>query len=151
MANLKFTTDKIVRRLRWVMICAYLFDSFTTLISQSKTYWHHPETVNEGSRLAHFFLSQGYKVYIFSELATLALVFLWVSTARRQLALVGVFWIILNHYFGASVWLVYHWHFGAVAASIYGIILGVILVWLAFEPPDKSIAEDDPQKPDNLI
>jgi hypothetical protein len=140
----KFTTDVIVKRLRWVMVCVMLFDNLNTLLGQSSNYWRHPETVDEGNHLTHFFISRGYMSFCLYELAYMALAFLLVSLVQRQFALVIIFAFILGHYYGASTWLYDRWHFGTQGPIIYGIILGVILVLLAF-PPN---AEDGHQKPD---
>jgi len=49
MSLIKFTTDQTVRRLRWVMGGALLFDTLNTLLGQPSTYWQHPAAANEGT------------------------------------------------------------------------------------------------------
>jgi hypothetical protein len=141
MPSFKFTTDRIVKRLRWVMVCAMLFDSCVTLLSQPRSYWHHPETVIENNHFFRYFFGQGLPVYLLTILVYIVVTFLLVSIVPRRLALVGVFSFILGHYYGASTWLNYRWHFGINAPIIYGIILGVVFVQLAFSTPDKPILE----------
>ena len=145
---MRFTTDTSVRRLRWVMVCAMLFDSAITLIGQPSSYWHHPYTVREGNGFFRYFFSHGLSAYILTILVYISVVFFLVSILPRRLALVSVFAFILGHYFGASTWLNYYRHFGVNAPIIYGIILGVVFVQLAFPTPDKTstknLLSDDP-------
>ncbi|HZF01341.1 MAG TPA: hypothetical protein VE344_05530 [Methylomirabilota bacterium] len=145
----KFTTDKITKRLRWVMVCVILFDKFNTLLGQPNTYWQHPETVDEINRGVHYFLSKGLPIYLLDSLITISLLFLFVSIISRKIALIVIFTVILNHYFGASFWLCYHWNFGIGGPLIYGIILSTIIVLLVFPTPDKTSSEKSfPNKPD---
>lgn len=137
----KFTTDKIVKRLRWVMLGAILFDNINTLVGQPSSYWQHPETVQEGNHLTHFFISRGYMCFCLYELGYMAATFLLASIVPRQLALVVIFAFILGHYYGASTWLAHRWHLGTQGTVIYGIILAAIVVRLAFPPPSKQNAE----------
>jgi hypothetical protein len=81
-------------------------------------------------------------------LVYISVVFFLVSILPRRLALVSIFAFIFGHYYGASGWLEYYWHFGINAPIIYGIILGVVFVQLAFSTPDKkktkNLLSDDP-------
>jgi len=130
------------------MVCAMLFDSSITLFSQPHSYWHHPNTVREGNGLFRYFFAHGWPVYILTTVVYISVVFFLVSILPRRLGLVSVFAFILGHYFGASTWLNYYWHFGINAPIIYGIILGVVFVQLAFSTPDKgspkNLPSDDP-------
>jgi hypothetical protein len=138
MSLIKFTTDISVRRLRWVFLCASLFDKCCTLLGQPASYWHHPESVREGNEFVRYFLSRGLPVYLLYSLIYVSVVLLIVSIIPRRLALVGLLSMIFVHYFAASTWLVYHWHFGICASGIYGVMLGVVFVLLAFPTPDKT-------------
>ena len=51
-------TDKIIKRLRWIMIITMVLDFINTLISQPHSYWLHPNTVHEGNAISYFFLSK---------------------------------------------------------------------------------------------
>jgi len=135
---MRFTTDTTVRRLRWVMACAMLFDFCITFVGQPSSYWQHPHTVREGNGFFRYFFSHGLSACILTEVVYISAVFFLVSILPRRLALVSVFAFILGHYFGASTWLNYYWHFGINAPIIYGIILGVVFVQLAFPTPDKT-------------
>jgi hypothetical protein len=139
---MKFTTDTVVRRLRWVMVGTMIIDKLNTLLGQPSAYWHHPEAANEGNAFFHLFLSRGLPTYLIFSLIYISVIFLLVSTIPRRLALISIFAFILGHYFGASTWLAYRWHFGITAPIIYGIILGVIFVLWAFPTPNKTSKEN---------
>lgn len=137
----KFTDDTTVKRLRWVMIGTILFDKLNTILGQPSSYWQHPETVDEMNRSWHYSLNRGLPFYIFDSFAIVLLLFLIVSTIPRKLSLIVIFTVVLNHFFGTSFWLCYHWHFGVGGPLIYGIILSVILVVLIFPTPSKASPE----------
>jgi len=148
MAFLKSTTDRTVKRLRWVMVGFTLLDTFSTLLGQPSTYWQHPETANELSQSWRHSLNQGWPYFCLDSLIVLILVFLIVSIIPRRIALFVIFTYILNHFFGASWWLCYHWHFGVGGVLIYGIILSAILVLWVFPKPSKATDGLLPQEPD---
>ena len=145
---MKFTTDKNVRQLRWVMVGAMLFDKSNTLLGQPSAYWSHPYAANEGNSFFRLFLSHGWPTYLLFSVLYISVIFLLVSIIPRRLALVSIFTFILGHYFGASTWLSYRWHFGITGPIIYGIILGFAFVLLAFPTPatnsTEKILSDEP-------
>jgi hypothetical protein len=132
MAFLKFTTDKSVKRLRWVMVGATLFDSINTLLGQPATYWQHPNTADEINQGWHYSLSHGLPFYLVDSFVIITLLFLIVSLIPKKVALIVMFTAILNHFFGASFWLCYHWNFGVGGPLIYSIILSMVLVLWVF-------------------
>lgn len=138
MAFLKFTTDRTVKRLRWVMVGADLFDTVSTLLGQPSTYWKHPETADELNRAWHHSLSQGWGFYCLESLIVIVLIFLIVSVIPRRIALFAILVYTLGHFFGAAWWLCFHWHFGTGGILIYSIILSAILVLLGFPKSPKS-------------
>ena len=136
-----FTDDQIVKRLRWVMIAVMLFSIFNTLCGQPQSFWQHPETAMRGDGLSihhktnhtfEFFLSHGWQAYLLACAVYLSAAFLIVSTLPRTAALMVIFSFIFGHFFGASNWLGGRWHLGAAGPPIYGIVLGAILVAVAF-------------------
>ena len=134
MSLLTLTTDKVSRRLRWLMVCVVTFDNLNTLFGQSSNYWQHPETVQEGNQLTHFFIKQGWLVFCLYELVYTAVAFLLASLSPRQLALTISFAFIFGHYYGASTWLAHRWHFGTAGTVVYGIVLSATIVLLIFRP-----------------
>jgi hypothetical protein len=139
----KFTNDKIVKRLRWVMVCVILFDNINTLLGQPSEYWQHPEIANEGNHLTHIFIARGYMSFCLYTLAYVAVAFLLASTLPRKSGLIVILGFIFGHYYGGSTWLAYRWHLGTAGTVIYGIILAAILVLLAFPSPSKSDTKND--------
>ena len=132
MAFLKFTADKTVKRLRWVMVGTILFDKLDTLLGQPGGYWQHPQAADEINRGWHYALSRSLPFYCLISLVTILILVLIVSVVPRRIALVAMLTAILNHFFGASFWLCYRFHFGTAGPLIYGIILSVILTLLVF-------------------
>ncbi|MGA2028580.1 MAG: hypothetical protein ABSG87_00690 [Verrucomicrobiota bacterium] len=134
----KFTTDRTVKCLRWVMVGAILLDNSSTLIGQPSTYWQHPETANEINPFWYHSLSKGWQIYCLDSLISIVLQFLIVSIIPRRIALFAIFYIILGHFCGASWWLCYHWNFGTRAIFIYSIIFSGVLVLLIFPKLSKA-------------
>jgi hypothetical protein len=129
---LKLTTNITVKRLRWLMVGVFLFDKFNTLVGQPGSYWRHPETADEVNRSWHYALVRGVPFYLLASVAAIAILLLIVSVIPRKIALIVIFLVILSKYVGACSWLTYHWQFGMWGPGLYGIILSVILVLLAF-------------------
>jgi hypothetical protein len=128
----KPTSDQTVKRLRWVMVGAMLFDKLNTLLGQPSGYWQNPTLTDEGNAFFRFFLSHGLSVYLLFSLIYISAIFWLVSVVPRKPSLMIVFSFILCHFLGASTWLAYHWHLGIAGPIIYGIILSVFIVISAF-------------------
>ena len=137
----KFTTDQIVKRLRWVMIGAILFSMINTLSGQPESFWDHPETAirgdglsiyNETNHTFDFYLGHGWPAYLLTGLIYLSGAYLLVSNLPKRVALITMFSFIFGHFFGATNWLATRWHLGIIASSIYGLVLVPIIVFSAF-------------------
>jgi hypothetical protein len=139
----QFTTDISVRRLRWVMVGAMVFDKLNTLLGQPSAYWQHPTATDEGDAFFRFFLSHGLPAYLFFSIIYIFAIFLIVSIVPRRPGLVIAFAFILGHFLGACTWLAYRWHFGVAGPIVYGIILSVLIVLSAFPNPAIQV----PNKP----
>ena len=124
--------DKIIKRLRWVMLGAMLSDTINTLIGQPISYWLSPETVHESNSLSRFFLIQGWPVYFLWNMILFAGVFWLVSILPRIWALICIFSNILGSFNGASCWFFFEWRLGMETPVIFGILLCIILVLIAF-------------------
>jgi hypothetical protein len=142
MTFFKFTTDKTVRRLRWVMVFTMLFDIFLTLLGQPSSYWLHPDTLSEGNSQTYYYLAKGISAYATYELILILVLFLLASTLPRKLALILILYKSFAHYFGACTWLDYHWHLGGNVCSTYAIILGFVIVQLVFPTPQKATKDE---------
>ena len=141
MSLFKFTTDRVVKRLRWVMLGTILFSMLNTLLGQPESFWHHPETAIRGDGLSiydrinftfDFFLGNGWQAYLITSLIYLSCAFLLVSILSRKAALIAIFSFVFGHYFGATNWLAVRWHLGISAPTIYGLVLAPIIVFSAF-------------------
>jgi hypothetical protein len=130
--------DPIIRRLRWLMSAAILFDFIATLLGQPHTYWLHPETVNEADPLFSFFLLHGWIAGVLFYLVFLAATFLFVSVASRTTALICIFALFFGHFNGASSWLFFRWRLGMQAPVLYGVLLSTLIVLLAFPTVKRS-------------
>ena len=125
-------SDQIIKRLRWLMIAAMVLDGTNTLIGQPGSYLHHPETVHEGNQFFRWFLMQGWWGYVLVEAVYCSGMFLLVSILPKTGALTCIFAVILAHYAGASNWFFYEWRMGMQSPVIYGVVLSVAIVLLAF-------------------
>ena len=141
MSILKFTDDKIIKRLRWVMIGTMLFSMTNTLAGQSGIFWHHPETAirgdglsinNETNRTFEFFLGSGWQAYLIANLIYFLGAFLLVSILPKRAALITIFSFIFGHYFVGSNWLAVRWHLGIQGSALYAFVLVPAIVLSAF-------------------
>lgn len=119
------------------MVGVILFDFANTLLGQPSTFWQHPETMNEHNRLVHSIAAHGCVPLILFMLLYTVGALLFVSKARKRLALIGLFSFILCDYHGAATWLERHWGFGNAGFIIYGIVLATTLVLVGFPKSDK--------------
>ena len=139
--TLSSNTDQIIKRLRWVMLGPMFLDMINTLVGQPASYWLHTETVHEGNEISRFFLIQGWYVYVSWDIFYFSGIFLLVSILPRRLALICIFIFTLIHFVGTSNWFFYEWRMGMETPVIFGIILSVIIVMLAFPTPDITTAQ----------
>jgi hypothetical protein len=135
MLFIKFTTDKSVKRLRWLIACVIFVDAAVTLLGQSGTYWRNPQTALEGDPFFYQYLSRGYLPFCLAMLVYVTFAFSVVSIMPRRVALVLIFAYIFAHYFGAESWLMLRWKPGGVGLLIYSILLGAAVVVFAFPAP----------------
>jgi len=130
--------DPAIKRLRWVMIVMIFSDFTVTLVGQPGSYWHHPETMHEGNSISRLFLGYGWWAYFLYDVVYAWGAFLLVSKLPRMTALVCAFAFILSHFNGVSCWFFYECIMGFKTPVIYGVMLGVVVVWLAFLENQKT-------------
>ena len=123
-------TDKILKKLRWVMLGTMVLDFLVTLIGQPHSFWIHPDTVHEGNPLSRFFLLKGWYYFAIYDLVYFTSIFLLVSYIPKRLALFLIFYFILIHFVGDSCWFFYEWRMGMQSPVIIGIILSSIIVMI---------------------
>jgi len=131
-------TGALVRQLRWVVLAAAALDFAITLLGQPGSYWLHPETANEANDLFRIFLARGWGAYLLFDLLYLLGIFLLVSNLGRLAALVCTFSFLFGHVMGLSTWLFYRWRMGMEGPAIYGAIVSVAIVSLAFADAGKQ-------------
>jgi len=136
------TSGQIVKRLRWMMLVPMFLDMINTLVGQPSSYWLHTETVHEANEVSRFFLIRGWYAYVFWDIFYFSAGFLLVSILPRRLALICIFIFTLTHFVGASNWFFYEWRMGIETPVLFGIILSVIIVLLAFPIPDTTTTQD---------
>jgi len=122
------TSDLLLRRLRWVMVCVITLDVIITLFGQPPFYWRFPVLAEEYNQLARAVLKHGWTAFILAAVLYTTAAFIIVSTTPRRLALVVLFSVIMGHYFGASSWLVLRLSLGTQAAVIYAITISIAFV-----------------------
>jgi hypothetical protein len=130
--TLSSNTDQIIKKLRWVMLGPMLFDMINTLAGQPASYWLHTDTVHETNEISRFFLIRGWYAYVSWDIFYFLGIFWLVSILPRRLALICIFMFIFIHFVGTSNWFFYEWRMGMETPVIFGIILSVIIVMLAF-------------------
>ena len=133
--------DRIIRRLRWVMIGVMFFDPLVTLIGQPGSYWAHPGTVHEGNAFWRSFMLRGWPDYVLMDLLYCLGAFWLASNLPRFLAVLSIFAFTLGHFLGASNWSFYDWRLGMETPVLYGIVLSGILVWTAFPFAKREVAK----------
>jgi hypothetical protein len=121
--------DQIKSRLRWVMAGAMLFDLTNTILGQPSSYWHQPQTANEGFWLSRYFLNWGFSPFLIYDVVGLTSLFFIVSVLPKKVGLIATWTLIFSYYFGASTWLVSRWELGWKGPLGYAIALSSILVW----------------------
>src|SRR4051812_36133099 len=138
----RLVSDEKMRRLRWVMLAVIFFDNINTLFGQPTTYWMHPETVQEGNRLTHIFISKGWTWFVGYEIVYMSVAFLLACIPSRRIALTIALSFIFGHYYGASTWLADRWHLGTEGTVIYAAVLSAVLVVTVFRPNLDDVAHD---------
>jgi hypothetical protein len=136
------TSGQIVKRLRWMMLVPMCLDMINTLVGQPSSYWLHTETAHEANEVSRFFLIHGWYAYVFWDIFYFSGGFLLVSILPRRLGLICIFIFTLTHFVGASNWFFYEWRMGMETPVIFGIILSVMIVMLAFPTPDITTPQD---------
>ena len=136
------STDQIVKRLYWVMLVPMLCDMIFTLVGQPAGYWLHPEIAHEANPVSRFFLAHGWYAFILMFFIFFLGIFWLVSVLPGRLAFLPIFYFMFVNFVGASCWFFYEWRMGMETPVIFGIMLSVIIVLLAFPASDKTSTQD---------
>ena len=120
----------------------HLKELINTLVGQPASYWFHTETNNEANEISRFFLIRGWYAYVFWDIFYFSAIFFLVSILPRRSALICIFIFTLIHFVGTSNWFFYEWRMGMETPVIFGIILSMIIVMLAFPTPNITTTQD---------
>ncbi len=132
----------LVKRLRWVMTAVILVDIALTLSGQPPSYWKDPSTVDEGNRLFHQIMSKGIMVTLLVDLIYVSGSVLLVSILPWRVGLTLLLALVLGHFFGGSTWLCFRYQLGATGMVLYGLLLAVVFVIVAFPLGPKNPRAD---------
>jgi hypothetical protein len=116
----------------WVAIITIALDFTNTLLGQPSTYWHNTATVHEANGVSRFFLIQGWYAFVILGLAYCLGIYWLAVVLPTRWALTCIFYFILVSYIGGSNWFFYVWRMGMESPVIYGIVLSIMIVNLAF-------------------
>ncbi len=124
----------MIRRLRWVMLFVVLADIIITLSGQPRSYWTDPSTVREDNALFHFIMSKGYGVSLAVDVFYVGGCFFLVSKLPCRFGAVLLFSLVFGHFFGGASWLAFRYQWGVQAIILYGIVLSLLIVFVAIPP-----------------
>jgi len=127
MTYFQHSTEDIIRRLRWVMLLVMLIDTACTLAGQPPAYWHDPSKANEIEPVVRFLLVRGVLPFAVAALLYLGGVFYLVSVAAARIALTILFAFLLAHFWGATSWLLYHFHYGVRCQNAFEIAVAALI------------------------
>lgn len=127
MTSSSISMDKVIRRLRWVMVFVILMDLIMTLAGQPTTYWRDPSTARESNSFIRMFMVRGYMPFILCWLFYTTATAFVVPAVRGTFGLPILFFCLLGHYFGASTWFAFHFDFGVAGAVVYAAVLALLL------------------------
>jgi hypothetical protein len=113
------------KKLLFLLAVVIAFDFLVTILGQPSSYWLDPRTAHEGNPVFRWFMFQGAVCYFAFIAAYIAGVVGLVSRLPRQTAIVVGLVFLLTHYFAASSWLAFHFHFDLVGPVIYAVVLSV--------------------------
>ncbi len=130
--TLEVSSDTIVKRLRWVMVGVIFLDFANTLLGQPSSFWTRPETCQESDPFVHAILSRGWPAFCLLALVYTASVFRLVAVVSGKTGLIVGLALVLIHFLTASSWFFYRWRLGMEAPAVYGAVLSVIIVSMAF-------------------
>jgi hypothetical protein len=116
------------KRLLLLLATVIAVDFAVTLLGQPHGYWHNPLEAHEGNPVFRWFMIQGPAWYFVCIAAYISGVVGLVSRLRGQMAIVVGLVFLLTHYFAASSWIAFHFHFDLVGPVVYALVLALWLI-----------------------
>ena len=117
-------------KLCWLLVAVIAFDFGITIFGQPSSYWHNPQTADEGNPVFRWFMYQGAFCYLAFILACLVGVLALVTRLPRPAAVITGLVFLLSHYFAGSTWLSYHFHLGMAGPILYALVLSIALIMI---------------------
>jgi len=133
----RFTTDKVVRRLRWVVLLVMLVDAAFTLIEQPPTFWHDSRVVDEINPLVRFFLVRG--VFIYALVGSLYVIgsLILASVMPRKIGVAFLFFLLLEHFWGITSWIVYYLRCSLPLQNAFELGIAALIALAVCQTPDR--------------
>lgn len=116
------------KQLLFLLAGVIAVDFAVTILGQPHSYWVDPRTAHEGNPVFRWFMFRGAACYFAFIAAYIAGVVALVSRLPRQTAIVVGMVFLLTHYFAASSWIAFHFHFDLVGPVVYAVVLSVWLI-----------------------
>ena len=117
-------------KLCWLLVAVIVFDFGITIFGQPSSYWHNPQTADEGNPVFRWVMYQGAFCYLAFILAYLVGVLALVTRLPRPAAVITGLVFLLSHYFAGSTWLSYHFHLGMAGPILYALVLSIALIMI---------------------
>jgi len=117
-------------KLCWLLVAVIVFDFGISIFGQPSSYWHNPQTADEGNPVFRWFMYQGAFCYLAFILAYLVGVLALVTRLPRPAAVITGLVFLLSHYFAGSTWLSYHFHMGMAGPILYALVLSIALIMI---------------------
>ena len=133
----QFTTDKVIRRLRWITLLVMLADAVITLLGQPSSFWHNPKVANEAEPIVRFFLVQGVFAYAFVGSLYVIGSLVLASITPRKIGMTILFFLLLEHFWGVTSWLVYRMHCNIRLQNAFELGIAVLIALAVCQPPDR--------------
>lgn len=107
MPRLSFTSDEIIKRLRWIALLVMVLDGFVTLFCQPWMFWQDSKKVWENDLVWRFFLAKGMFPFIGAYLFYVLTALLIASVTPRAVGIAILFWLLFTHVCGVESWLAF--------------------------------------------
>ena len=127
MKFIRFSSDPLVRRLRWMVLIVMLMDATITIIGQPPDFWKDPAAVNEHDPIVRFFLRRGLLPYIAGGVLYIVGSLCLASITPRPVGLVILFYLLFGHFWGATSWMVYGFHYGYILINVFQVSIAILV------------------------
>lgn len=133
----KFTTDKVIRQLRWVTLLVMLVDGVITLMGQPPNFWHNPKAADEMNPIVRFILVRG--VFTYALVGSLYVIgsLILASVTPRKIGVTILFFLLLEHFWGVTSWLVYYMGCSLRLQAAFELGIAALIAFAVCQTPDR--------------